>query len=219
MKIRYAELPVGLHVSAEPRGRDTIIFLQPGLTASQRHAALARVRSSGRMGYGPRVSPVGMALAVSADKIRTTVRNGVAAMRGHPLLLLPPVFLLVSTIMVVPMSFMTGAVRQHERTIADLTGLVVAGGQSPAHQRGSGGGPNAGAAVRPSGSGRAPGSLTPHPGAGQSPTPSPAQSATSVRAMARPSPLAAPSPHPHGGAPARQVRPIGPGSSRSGPGT
>jgi hypothetical protein len=125
-KIRYAELPVGLHVRAKPDGRDMIILLQPGLTASQRRAALARVRSIGRMGYGPPVSAAGLAMAVSADKLRTTFRNGVAAMRGHPLLLLPAMFLLVcSAILVVPTPFTPATVPQQGWTVADLPGLFV----------------------------------------------------------------------------------------------
>lgn len=199
-KIRYAELPAGLHVSAKPHGRDMIIFLQPGLNAAQRRAALARVRSIGRMGYGPPVSALGMAMAVSADKVRTTMRNGVAAMRGHPVLLLPPMFLLVSTIMVVvPMSFLTGTVRQHERTIADFSGLMVA----PGHP------------------GRSPAGLAPSPRTGQSPAP-PAQPAPRVPVPMRPSPRPAVSPPPQpspapGGVRARQVRPGRPGSPRPGP--
>jgi hypothetical protein len=108
VKIRYSDLPSGLHVSVERRGRSTIIYLLPGLTADQRHAALIRVRSSGRVGQGPRLPAISMALAVAEDRLRTTVRNGAAAMRGHPVLLLPPLILLVSAAIVfVLMSFVT----------------------------------------------------------------------------------------------------------------
>lgn len=116
VKIRYSELPAGLHVSAEKRGRHTVIYLLPGLTAAQRRAALIRVRSSARMGRGPRLPAVSMAVALGSDRLRTTVRNGAAAMRGHPLLLLPPLILLVSgAIVFVLMSFVTLTVRQHDR--------------------------------------------------------------------------------------------------------
>lgn len=55
-----------------------------------------------------------MAMAVSADKLRTTLRNGAAATRGHPLLLLPPLILLISgAIIFVLMSFVTMTVPQH----------------------------------------------------------------------------------------------------------
>jgi hypothetical protein len=38
IKIRYADLPGGLHIRAVARGKDTIIYLLPGLTAYQRQA-------------------------------------------------------------------------------------------------------------------------------------------------------------------------------------
>jgi hypothetical protein len=115
VKIRYSDLPVGLHVRAERDGRHTVIYLLPGLTAGQRRAALIRVRSSARMGQGPSLPAASMAVALGADRLRTTIRNGAAAMRGHPLLLLPPLILLVSgAIVFLLMSFVTLTVRQHE---------------------------------------------------------------------------------------------------------
>ena len=42
IKIRYADLPAGLHIRAVARGKDTVIYLLPGLTAAQRQAALRR---------------------------------------------------------------------------------------------------------------------------------------------------------------------------------
>ena len=53
--IRYADLPEGLHARAEARGRRTVIYLRPGLTAEQRRLSLRRARQSARMGYGPRL--------------------------------------------------------------------------------------------------------------------------------------------------------------------
>jgi hypothetical protein len=98
IKIRYSSLPTGLHVRAEARGRHTFIYLLPGLTPAQRRAAMHRVRSSARMGLGPKVSAAGFTRAMAADSVRTTIRNGGAAMRMHPALLLLPVVLLVSTV-------------------------------------------------------------------------------------------------------------------------
>ena len=57
IKIRYADLPAGLHIRAVARGKDTIIFLLPGLTPPQRQAALRRARSSARMGHGRATGP------------------------------------------------------------------------------------------------------------------------------------------------------------------
>lgn len=214
-KIRYAELPAGLHVSAVPRGPDTIIYLQPGLTAAQRRAALARVRSSGRMGHGPPVSATRMAVAVSADKLRTTVRNGFRAMRGHPLLLVPPLVVLVFTaLLVVPMSLVTVTAHQQFRTIADLASLVVGPARAPSQHGGATTNPPA----RPAAArqGRGPSELAPSPRTGQTPTPSP----TSRPVPVRPSPLPTVSPPPspaHGALPVALVRPGGPGSPRTVP--
>jgi hypothetical protein len=96
IKIRYADLPGGLHIRAVARGKDTIVYLLPGLTAEQRQAALRRARSSGRMGQGPQLPAAGVTAAVMVDRIRTTVRNGAAAMRGHPAIFVPPILIIVT---------------------------------------------------------------------------------------------------------------------------
>jgi hypothetical protein len=96
IKIRYADLPGGLHIRAVARGKDTIIYLLPGLTAEQRQAAMRRARSSGRMGQGPQLPAAGVAGAVMVDRFRTTVRNGAAAMRGHPAIFVPPILIIVT---------------------------------------------------------------------------------------------------------------------------
>ena len=96
IKIRYADLPAGLHIRAVARGKDTLIYLLPGLTSAQRQAALRRARSSARMGQGPRLPVAGVLGAVMVDRMRTTVRNGAAAMRGHPAILVPPLVIVLS---------------------------------------------------------------------------------------------------------------------------
>ncbi len=100
VKIRYSDLPAGLHVSVEKRGRTTVIYLLPGLTSEQRRAAIIRARSSGRMGVSPELPPVSLGLAIGIDRARTTLRNGLAAMLAHPVLLLPPLILVVSSAIV-----------------------------------------------------------------------------------------------------------------------
>jgi hypothetical protein len=138
VKIRYSELPSGLHVRAAGEGWRTIIYLQPGLTPAERRAALLRVRSSSRMGHGPAVPPLAMMLAIGADQIRTTVQNGLAAMRRHPVLLLPPLVLLVSTgIVFVLMSFVTFTVHAHEQPQAAPTSGLRSGPGRPGGQGGS----------------------------------------------------------------------------------
>jgi len=89
IKIRYSDLPAGLHVRTAVQGRRTILYLLPGLTAAQRRAALRRARSNARVGYGPRLPAAEIALALSADRIRTTARNSLAAARIHPALFVP----------------------------------------------------------------------------------------------------------------------------------
>lgn len=96
IKIRYADLPAGLHVRAETTGANTIIYLLPGLTHAERRAALLRARSSASMGHGPRLPATGVAAAVARDRAAATARNGAAAFRAHPLLLLPPVLIIAS---------------------------------------------------------------------------------------------------------------------------
>lgn len=95
VRIRYADLPGGLHVRAVTRGRDTIIYLLPGLTVMQRRDALRRARSSSRVGQGPRLPAAGVTGAVMADAIRNTVRNAAAAIRGHPAIFIPQIVIFV----------------------------------------------------------------------------------------------------------------------------
>jgi hypothetical protein len=204
VKIRYSDLPSGLHVSVERRGRSTIIYLLPGLTADQRHAALTRVRSSGRVGQGPRLPAISMALAVAEDRLRMTVRNGAAAMRGHPVLLLPPLILLVSAAIVfVLMSFVTLTVRPPAAAGPDPS--EVFHGRGLAHRHGS--------ASRPAGT---TGALRPAPG-----SPTPGQPSPSATPSGRPSPSApdptssAPSAPPPSSSPTPTISSSGPDPSPS----
>ncbi len=96
IKIQYADLPGGLHVRAEARGKDTIIYLLPGLTEPQRRAALHRARSSARIGHGPRLPAAGVVRALAADRVRTTVGNAVAALRVHRAVSVPLIVIVVS---------------------------------------------------------------------------------------------------------------------------
>jgi hypothetical protein len=96
IRIRYGDLPAGLHIRVVARGKDTIIYMLPGLTAAQRQAALRRARSSGRMGQGPRVPVVSVAGALAVDRVRTTVRNGAAAIRTHPAMFIVPLLLVLT---------------------------------------------------------------------------------------------------------------------------
>jgi hypothetical protein len=97
VRIRYSELQSGLHVDARTQGGDTVVYLLPGLTPAERRVALTRVRSFSRLGHGPRLSSTSLLVAVGVDRIRTTLCNGAAAVRGHPILLLPSALVMSGT--------------------------------------------------------------------------------------------------------------------------
>jgi hypothetical protein len=96
IKIRYSDLPAGLHVRTVVEGRHTILYLLPGLSAAARRAAIHRARSNARVGYGPRLPAAGVAFAVITDQFRTTLRNGLAAARLHPALAVPAAIVVLS---------------------------------------------------------------------------------------------------------------------------
>lgn len=98
VKIRYAELPAGLHVATEAGDRCTIVFLKPGLTRAQRKDAMTVARRTARFGHGPSLPTLDMAFAVAADRTRTSARIFTSAMRKHPFLLLPVVALIAGII-------------------------------------------------------------------------------------------------------------------------
>ena len=85
IRIRYSTaLQPGLHGRVERHGRDTFVYLLPGLTPQQRRAALRRMRQQGRMGIGPRL-PVGqLAAALLADRVRRAFGQAGAIVRVHP---------------------------------------------------------------------------------------------------------------------------------------
>ncbi len=98
VKIRYAELPAGLHVATEAGDRCTIVYLKPGLTREQRKDALIVARRTALFGHGPSLPTLDMAFALAADRTRTSARIVTWAMRKHPLLLLPVVALVAGII-------------------------------------------------------------------------------------------------------------------------
>jgi hypothetical protein len=206
VRIRYSELPAGLHVSAKRHGGRTTIYLLPGLTAAERKAALARVRSSARLGHGPPLPAAGMAVAVGVDRARTTMRNGAFAMRSHPVLLLPPLILLMSSAIVfVLMSVVTVTIPalrpQASGPQPSVIGrpqpaVAIPGGSSPAHQRG--GQPGAGQ-LTPSTGAAGGSSGSPH---GSSPGPSASPRRSSAPTSPSPGPSSSspgPSPSPSSG--------------------
>jgi hypothetical protein len=96
IKIRYTDLPAGVHVRTTNRGGHTVVFLLPGLTPAQRKAALRQARGVARVGQGPPLPRAALARALAADQLRATIRNGFGAMRMHPAIFFPPLILLLS---------------------------------------------------------------------------------------------------------------------------
>ena len=207
IKIRYSDLPGGLHVRVDVQGRHTILYLLPGLTAAQRKAAIRRASNAARVGHGPGLPALGVARALAADRIRTTVRNGLAAMRMHPAIFFPPLVIIVASaaayLFFVSLSFRFVPPRApaHGRI---AVGLSHGGPTVPPSVKLGADAPPAGGA----GPGR-PGSPSgPVPSRGGSPAPAP--SLPSPRAPSSPGPSASPSP-----APSSAPSPAGPGPSPS----
>jgi hypothetical protein len=206
IKIRYSDLPGGLHLTAAVRGKHTILFLLPGLTAAQRKAAIRRARSAARVGHGPGLPAAGLARAVAADRIATTVRNGLAAMRMHPAVFLPPLIMVMSAA-VAYVLLVSVSLRLYPPQ-ASGKGPVLGGASSGAVHRAGGtrhqgsspaGGLVPGAPGPPSpspgqSSHRPPGS--PSPGASASPAPDPSSSRPPGSPAPSPSPSSLPSPSP-----------------------
>jgi hypothetical protein len=204
IKIRYADLPAGLHIRAVARGNDTIIYLLPGLTTAQRQAALRRARSSARMGQGPRLPVAGVLGAVIVDRMRTTLRNGAAAMRGHPAILVPPLVIIMSAA-VAYILLVSVNIRIHDPQAGGSRGTPVPAAVAPLgsraddpHSRPGSAGPTSSRQSQRPAPGRSGGG---HGATGGSPSPSPTPSpSTSTSAPSpSPSPSAAPSPTPSAG--------------------
>ena len=214
IKIRYSDLPGGLHLSADVRGNHTILFLLPGLTAAQRKAAIRRARSAARVGHGPVLPALGLARAVAADRIATTVRNGLAAMRMHPAVFLPPMIMVLSAAIAYVL-LVSVSIRLYPPQAAGKGPVLGAarpgtvypapGSRPPGSAPASGsvpGGPGSPAAGSPSpgaSSHRPPGS--PSPGASASPSPDPSShrpggSPSPGSRGPSPSPSSLPSPSP-----------------------
>lgn len=192
IKIRYADLPSGLHVRTEARGKDTIIYLLPGLTVEQRRAALRRVRSSARVGQGPPLSRAGLARAVVADRMMTTVRNMAGALRVHPAMFVPLIVILLSAaVAYFVLSSVSIKIHSPQVGAATLLGPPIAAAAAPSHGGGS---------RDPD----PPGGLVPgRPSPGQSVTPTPTQPGGG-----HPSPSPFPSPDPVPTGPGQQPSPL-----------
>jgi hypothetical protein len=198
IRIRYAELSCGLHVRTEAAAGQVTIWLQRGLSGSERRAALRRVRRSSRMGLGPDLPKAQLARALAADRLRTGAGSVVAVVRTHPALLTP---LIVTVLAVGGYLFVASApLRQHPELAGPGDRHSASFGDNP---------PSAISPAPPGGGGRgsAPGRGQHRPGPGHGPrpgeAPSPQPGPSSPPSQA-PSPGPSPTPpgaHSHGSAP------------------
>ena len=209
IKIRYSDLPAGLHVRTAVQGRHTILYLLPGLTIAQRRAALHRARSSARVGHGPRLPTAGIAVALSADRIRTTARNSLAAVRVHPALFVPAMIVVISVavanvlLATVSIRFRppetAGAASQIGVPFGTAHGDALAGAPARGGQPAGPAPPGRSAAAGSGGAGPERGSGL-HPGPSSRPRPSPSSSASPAPTVPGPwpgpSPASSPGPSP-----------------------
>ncbi|HEY4851335.1 MAG TPA: hypothetical protein VII22_11095 [Streptosporangiaceae bacterium] len=203
IKIRYADLPEGLHARAEAEGRGAVIYLVRGLSPDQRRAALRRVRREARLGNGPRLSASGVALAVARDTAKSTTRNGIAAVRFHPAGSLFLTALLASTV-VCYVLFVSVSI--HLIPIPPTPGALTApGGAGPGGAPGQRYSASSQGSQQVSGPGPAPTAATrasAHASAGASGAGSTQHAASPVPLPSSSSaPPASPSPNPTGAAP------------------
>jgi hypothetical protein len=211
IKIRYADLPEGLHARAEAEGGGAVIYLLRGLSPAQRRVALRRVRRAARLGNGPRLSASGVALAAAMDTAKSTTRNGIAAVRFHPAgsLFLTALFasVIVCYLMFVSVSIHLIPSPPGPGVLAAPAGAGLGGAQGQRYSTASPGGPGGQQVSGPGPSHQAAASAPAHASAGASagggggssqlaaPSPVPPATSSSV-------PPASPSPGPTGASPA-----------------
>jgi hypothetical protein len=92
--IRYQDLSAGMHGRAEGAGRGTTVYLRPGLTSAQRSAVLRRLRQEARRGFGPSLPFVQLAVAITADRVRSVAGQVLAAFRLHPAVIGAPALII-----------------------------------------------------------------------------------------------------------------------------
>jgi len=166
IKIRYRdpnELSPGLHAAAERHGRSTTVYLLPGLSSAQRHAALRRLKISARRGYDPRLPAPQLAVALVADRIRTTVGRAGNVFRSHPAGSTVPV-MVVSAGAIAFLALSAVSIRV-THTAPRVPGPVFSGAAGPAASVGPGPGPGPSSVPIAAGHGDPPGP----PGSGTGP--------------------------------------------------
>ncbi len=235
IKIRYSDLPTGLHVRTVVQGRHTILYLLPGLSTAERRAAVRRARSNARVGHGPRVPAAGVAFALGADRVRSTVRNGLSAARLHPAFFVPATimvlavavaYLLLASVSSQLRAPQAGPARQLGVPLRTAPSDVRSGSPGQGSQAANPGVPGPGPGQRFGGAGHGGGqpagptsathpspftsASSGPPGSGPSPTPSPGPSPSQTSSPS-PSSFPAPTPSPLSTRPGLcvQVGPLG----------
>jgi hypothetical protein len=84
IRIRYKDLPPGLHGKAEHCARGVTVYLLPGLTGRQRKAALRRLRQEASRGCGPALPLPQLTVALGLDRVLSAFRHTAAVVRLHP---------------------------------------------------------------------------------------------------------------------------------------
>jgi hypothetical protein len=138
IKIRYSDLQPGLHASAETEGKHTVLYLVPGLSPTDRQSAIDRLRASAKVGHGPKLPAVPLALALMADRIAVNSRNAVAAARLHPTGLAIPAVVLAGAgvlyALLVTVSIHMGLPATSALTLDPLPVASAPASPSPSHQ-------------------------------------------------------------------------------------
>jgi hypothetical protein len=210
IKIRYSELPAGLHASTKTEGQHTILYVLPGLSPGERRNAIDRLRASARVGHGPKLPAIPLALALIADRVGVTFRNAASAARLHPTgTAIPVIVLTAGAIMyalLVTVSVRLGLPVTSDLALTPLPAAVAPSTQrvpvsdhpgGPAHAAGPTSDPRPAGHARPAHQGRT-GS---GPSAGPTPSPSPTGGSSPTVSPAppsSPSTSSPPSPSPPG---------------------
>jgi hypothetical protein len=145
IKIRYSDLQPGLHASAETEGKHTVLYLVPGLSATDRQSAIDRLRASAKVGHGPKLPAIPLALALMTDRIAVNTRNAVAAARLHPTGLAIPAVVLTGAgvlyALLVTVSIHMGLPATSALSLDPLpmASAPVSPSSSPSHQASTGG--------------------------------------------------------------------------------
>jgi hypothetical protein len=113
IRIRYLDLSAALDGKALAAGRSTTVYLRPGLSGPRRSAALRRLRQEARVGCGPRLPCGQLAVAIAADRVRSSAGRALAVVRLHPAITVLPSILLGATVGLLLVAAMSKGVPRH----------------------------------------------------------------------------------------------------------